>query len=275
MKIVDVQVHVWAKSTPARPWIDGGASYAHRGDGDLLPEELLSEMDVAGVHKALLVSPTWEGNRNDLVLDAVDRWPDRFRAIGRFRLGAPNEEEMRSWGDDPRIVAGRTVFINNTSELIADESTNWIWETASDIGLPMMIYAPFKYREVLDVATRYPDLRIAICHLGLKTSLRDHDILHEIDQLLPLADRPNISVKVSSLPSFTSESYPFQFLHDPIRRVIDAFGAERAFWGSDLSRLRGTYSECKDLFLREMDFLSDDQRRLILGDALEGWLQSR
>lgn len=275
MTIIDAQVHVWAKHTPARPWIDGGVSYAHRGDGDLMPEELLREMDEAGVDKALLVSPTWEGNRNDLVLDAVERWPDRFRAIGRFQLDAPNISELQSWAGDPRIVAGRTVFINHTSELLSDATTNWIWETASEIGLPMMIYAPFKYQEVLDVATRYPDLRIAICHLGLKTSLRDQEILAEVEKLLPLSDAPNISVKVSSLPSFTTDAYPFEFLHDPIRRVISAFGAERAFWGSDLSRLRGSYTDCKDLFLHRLDFLTDEQRAQVLGDALEHWIAPR
>ena len=38
---------------------------------------------------------------------------------------------------------------------------------------------------------------------------------------------------------------------------IDAFGADRVFWGSDLTRLPGSYRECITMFTEELDFLSD------------------
>lgn len=37
--------------------------------------------------------------------------------------------------------------------------------------------------------------------------------------------------------------YPYRNLHTHVRRVYDAFGPLRMMWGSDLSRLRGTYGE--------------------------------
>lgn len=78
MVVVDSQVHVWAADSPQRPWVSGGAQYAHRPD-PLGTEELLGQMSRVGVDRALLVSPTWEGNRNDLTLDAATRYPE----IGR------------------------------------------------------------------------------------------------------------------------------------------------------------------------------------------------
>ena len=58
MKIVDAQVHTWAAETPERPWPKRAAP--HRAP--LGKEELLAEMDKAGVDAAVLVPPSWEGD---------------------------------------------------------------------------------------------------------------------------------------------------------------------------------------------------------------------
>jgi len=53
-----------------------------------------------------------------------------------------------------------------------------------------------------------------------------------------------------------------------LRRIYDAYGPRRMLWGSDLSRLKGTYKQCLDLFQHELDFLSEDDKEWILGRAL-------
>ena len=79
MKIVDAQVHIWANSTPERPWPPRHP--AHRAQ-DFSATELLAEMDAAGVDAAILVPPSWEGEYNDLVTQAVVAHPSRFAAMG-------------------------------------------------------------------------------------------------------------------------------------------------------------------------------------------------
>jgi L-fuconolactonase len=272
MQITDAQVHVWAADRPDRPWITGGAEYAHRGaTGVLSADELLGEMDSAGVSRALLVSPTWEGNRNDLVLEEAARHPDRLGVIVRFDLDKPDEEQLVAWHADPRVFGARAVFIKHTAEWLEQGVADWVWRTAEDIGMPLMIYAPYQYDGVRRVAERHPDLKIAICHLGMLTSLRDEEIVSEVAKVIELAELPNVAVKASSLPSFVTEDYPYPSLHGHIERVVEAYGPERVFWGSDLSRLRGTYQQLVDLFMKELDFLSDDDRRLIMGNALAAW----
>ena len=271
MLISDAQVHVWAVDTPERPWIPGGADYAHRGDDALSADELLDEMEVARVDRALLVSPTWEGNRNDLVLQAAEEHPDRFGVIVRFDLDKPIEEQLGQWHADPRVLGARAVFINHTASWLEDGVADWLWEAADDLGMPLMVYAPYQYDGIRRVAQRFPGLKLAICHLGLKTSLRDEEIVPEIDKVVRLAELPNVAVKASSLPSFVTDDYPYTTLHGHIERVVEAFGPRRVFWGSDLSRLRGTYKQLVDLFTRELDFLSDEDLELIMGRALSDW----
>ncbi|HEX4509240.1 MAG TPA: hypothetical protein VH328_04150, partial [Burkholderiaceae bacterium] len=91
MMICDAQVHVWGANTPDRPWPAGRAE-PHREP--LGTAELLAEMDKAGVNRAILVPPSWEGDRNDLANDAAKSHPDRFATMGRFDPDAPDAHEV-------------------------------------------------------------------------------------------------------------------------------------------------------------------------------------
>jgi predicted TIM-barrel fold metal-dependent hydrolase len=88
MLIVDTQVHIWASHTPARPWPADGVGRAHCAEA-LTADALIGRMDAAGVDRAIFVPPSWEGERNDLALDAARRYPERFAIMGRLdhRLG--------------------------------------------------------------------------------------------------------------------------------------------------------------------------------------------
>ena len=71
MFIVDAQVHIWGADTPQRPW-PSGRSQPHRPQ-PLSKDDLLKEMDAAGVARVVIVPPSWEGDRNDLAMEAARR----------------------------------------------------------------------------------------------------------------------------------------------------------------------------------------------------------
>jgi L-fuconolactonase len=83
MIIIDAQVHLWAADTPERPWPEEGKGYAHRSQ-PFGKDDLLREMDAAGVDRVVIVPPSWEGGRNDLALEAARLHPDRFAIMGRL-----------------------------------------------------------------------------------------------------------------------------------------------------------------------------------------------
>jgi L-fuconolactonase len=85
MQIVDGQVHIWAASTPERPWLPPAPNIpAPHKPVPFTKDDLLREMNAAGVQGAILVTPMWEGVRNDLVLAAAQAHPDRFAVMGRL-----------------------------------------------------------------------------------------------------------------------------------------------------------------------------------------------
>lgn len=73
MLIVDAQVHIWGPETPERPWPKGRAA-PHRAQ-PFSRDDLLQEMDAAGVARVVIVPPSWEGDRNDLALAAARLHP--------------------------------------------------------------------------------------------------------------------------------------------------------------------------------------------------------
>ena len=122
------------------------------------------------------------------------------------------------------------------------------------------------------VAERFPELKIAIDHLAIPRSKKDDEAFTEIGKLLALAKYPNVSVKATSLPSYTTDQYPYRRLHPHIRRIYDAFGPRRIFWGSDLSKLPCPYKDCVTMFTEEIPWLSKDDKEWIMGRALCEWL---
>jgi predicted TIM-barrel fold metal-dependent hydrolase len=155
--------------------------------------------------------------------------------------------------------------------MFADGTADWFFDEAERIGMHMLVYAPGMQHLVAAKARQHPDLRITVCHLGISTALRDAEIEGPIQDVLRLSELPNIAVKASSLPSFVTDPYPFHSLHGHIRRVVDAFGPERVFWGSDLSRLSCDYAELKSLFTEELEFLDGEALELVMGRAISEW----
>ena len=78
MLIIDAQVHIWGSGKP---------SDHHRQTSSYTAEELISEMDQAGVDGAVLHPPSWDAGSNEMAIEAVKRYPDRFCTPGMVSIG--------------------------------------------------------------------------------------------------------------------------------------------------------------------------------------------
>jgi predicted TIM-barrel fold metal-dependent hydrolase len=271
MFISDAQVHVWAPETPERPWL--GGQKPHR-DEPFGPDELLRQMDSAGVHRAVLVPPFWEGDRHDVVLGAASRYPDRFAVMGRPNIEEPDARQvLASWCDQPGMLGCRFSFNRpHQVDMLTEGKVAWVWDLAERSGMPLMLNIPHRLLHFVDrIAATHPGLRIAICHLGLPKG-KDEEAFRDLDKLISLARRPNVSVKASALPDFTADTYPFRLLHPYLRRVYDAFGPQRIFWGTDLSRLPCSYYQAITMYTEEIPWLTADDKEWIMGKSLCRWL---
>jgi predicted TIM-barrel fold metal-dependent hydrolase len=273
MIIIDSQVHIWAPETPDKPYVTENASKPHRAT-PLRYEELLEVMDAAGVQRTVCVPPTWEGFSNEESLRAARLRPDRFAVMGRIAIDKPESRAlMPSWKNQPGMLGIRTAFHQGRAPAwLEDGTADWFWDAAERYGVPVMAFAPQAVPKLGEIAERHPGLRLIIDHMGLSTALRGKPLGPAVDTLLKLARISNVAVKVSTLPCYVDEPYPFPTLHPLIHRVVDAFGPQRCFWGTDLSHLPCPYKQCLTLFTEELKFLSENDKEWIMGRGIAEWL---
>ena len=275
MKITDSQVHIWQPEQPDRPWPKTGWV----PDWAFTPfsaEDLIAEMDAAGVTRAFLVPPAFEGGRNEYSLEAAERYKGRFAVMGRLQLSDPSAaEHLEAWKEVAHGYGMRfAFFLPEQVAQLASGSVDWLWPLAQRLDIPLMIYpAQHLLKDLGDIANRYSSLKITIDHMAVGHTEHDRDdaAFPHMEQLLGLARLPNVAVKASALPEFSTQGYPFSNLHAYVRRAIDAFGPERVFWGTDLTRLNCSYEQAVKMFTEHMSWLNERELRLVMDEAVRHW----
>src|ERR1700730_1708286 len=201
MQIIDSQVHVWPPNRPDRPL---GQSGLHRTPYSY--QELLTGMDRAGVDRTILVPPSFDKDRNDYVIEAVRKHPDRFGIMGRVSLKDGGGRSLLSrWKEQPGMLGVRLTFHRDAHRpWITDGTSDWFWGEAEENQIPVMVYAPERLAAVAEIAAGYPRLRIIVDRLGFARESMDEKAVAGADRVIALARHPNIYVKVSALPCFSS-----------------------------------------------------------------------
>jgi L-fuconolactonase len=192
--------------------------------------------------------------------------------MGRIDLAKPQSRDaLATWRQQPGMLGLRLTFHRpDMRAQLTDGSADWLWGAAEKFGVPVMAHAPDGLPVLAGIAARHPGLTLIVDHMGFGRETMDAHALAGAARVAALARCPNVFVKVSALPYFTSEPYPFRNLHEPLRRVIEAFGPRRCFWGSDLSRMleHCSYRQGVTHFTQELDFLSADDLDWIMGRGL-------
>ena len=99
MQIIDAQVHIWGSGTP---------SGHHRQTSIYTAEELIKEMDEAGVNGAVLHPPSWDPGSNEMAVEAAKKYPDKFCILGWFPLDKPESRKLiETWKQRPGMLGLR------------------------------------------------------------------------------------------------------------------------------------------------------------------------
>lgn len=270
MRIVDSQVHIWEASSAEHPWAEG--MRAPQRPVPFTANDLLAEMDAAGVERAILIPPSWVGDYNGTVIAAARAHPARFEAFGRFPVDQPHRADLVAGWKAQGMRGLRLTFISEAEKaFMRDPGSEEVWAAAERLGVPVMLY-PYAYlRELAEVARQHPGLRLIVDHMAAQRA-KDAEAFACLPELLALAKYPNVAVKASALPHYSTEAYPYPALHEPIKRLLDAFGRERVFWGTDFTRLHCTYPQAISMFTQELPFLSVTDKEWVMGRGLCEWL---
>ncbi|MBI2206114.1 MAG: amidohydrolase family protein [Candidatus Rokubacteria bacterium] len=267
MLIVDAQVHIWSGGKPANP--------NHRQVEQFTKDDLLNEMDAAGVDAALIHPPTsWDPNANELAIEAARRHPDRLAILGNFPLDkAESRALIDGWKQKPGMLGLRFTFLQpHMKTWPTDGTMDWLWPAAERAGIPVALLAHTFMPKVAEIAARHPGLPLIVDHLGRPSGTKDDAAWSSLDEMLALAKHPNVAIKATGAPSYSSEPYPYRNIHGHLKRIFDAFGPQRMFWGTDITRMPCTWRQCVTMFTDELPWLKGRDLELVMGRAVCDWL---
>lgn len=268
MQIVDAQIHTWSQGLPS--------NQSHIQVTHFTPAEAIALMDAAGVDAAIIHPPGWDLNSTPDALRAVKDYPGRFAVMGALPLDKPDSRErIATWRQQPGMLGLRYGFLSDPAKRwLADGTLEWLWSEAERAGVPIAMLATDSLKEIGRIAERHPGLRLTIDHLGGRggtSTLKDAAAMTHMPELLALAKHPNVAVKATGVPHYSSEPYPFPALHTYLRQVYDAFGPHRMFWGTDITKMPCSWRQCVTMFTEELPWLKGRDLELVMGDALCVW----
>jgi predicted TIM-barrel fold metal-dependent hydrolase len=131
MPIVDAQIHLWEKGTPS----------AHHRQEPYSAEQAIAGMDAAGVDRALIHPVLWDPDSNELAVEAVRKYPDRFAIMGWFYLDDPNGRDLVAhWKERPGML-GLRFYTNerHPQSWFTDGTLDWLWPAAERAGVPVAL----------------------------------------------------------------------------------------------------------------------------------------
>jgi predicted TIM-barrel fold metal-dependent hydrolase len=295
---------------PPFPIIDGqlheiGPQVSSAGEPEAryetMAEIALAWMDAIGVAHAVLHP----------IDAAFGHWaaahaPDRFRLV--LQLHALDDASVSALVDTARteaavvgvrILCGRTPNDRDGSrarERLEGGEYEPFFAACEQHAIPLFALATGNVASLAAVAEAHPELVLFVDHLGLAQppSWEPGPLPWQgLDEVIALSRYPRVAVKVCGAPVLAREPFPFHDVWPHLRRLIEAFGAERLMWASDIGRFHGrmgwdplqgfeharrdypgkhTYAESLALFL-DTDEIGEPEKELILGGSAERLLR--
>jgi predicted TIM-barrel fold metal-dependent hydrolase len=196
--------------------------------------------------------------------------------MGELALDDPQSKSaIASWRDQPGVLGLRYLFLGEAARTrLRDGAVDWLWAEAERAGVPVAVLATDSLREIGAIAERHPGLRLTIDHLGGRggnTTLKDSAAMTHMPELLALAKHPNVAVKATGAPGYSSEAYPFPAMHTYLRQIYDSFGPQRMFWGTDITKMPCSWRQCVTMFTEELAWLTGQDKALVMGEAICAW----
>ncbi|MGE5271267.1 MAG: amidohydrolase family protein [Thiohalocapsa sp.] len=268
MQIVDAQIHTWGSGLPS--------NQSHWQVTHFTPAEAIALMDPAGVDAAIIHPPGWDPNSTAMALQAVTDYPGRFAIMGALPLDrADTRERIATWRDQPGMLGLRYTFLSEPMRTrLADGTLDWLWAAAERAGVPIAMLATDSLRDIGGIAERHPGLKLTIDHLGGRggtSQEKDAAAMTHMPALLALAKHPNVAVKATGVPHYSSEPYPFRGMHPYLKQVFDAFGPDRMFWGTDITKMKPSWHQCVTMFTEGLPWLTGHDLDVVMGEAICAW----
>jgi L-fuconolactonase len=223
---------VWEIDPPRYPIGPTAPGWKSLPDEPGTADELVADMDANGVQWSVLVQTSWSTWDNGYIADSVARFPDRFIGHGLIDpLDLNNAETARYWMKERGLVGFRfhPMYYPDQKVLVRPENEA-LWEALAALDAVVQFHTfANDAGQIATIATRYPQMRLIIDHMGYP---RVDEPMAAFAPIVELARFDNIVFKLSDVKGRSKEEFPFRDVHPFIKALLDAFGTERTVWGT-------------------------------------------
>jgi predicted TIM-barrel fold metal-dependent hydrolase len=270
--VIDAHSHIWTRDIEKFP-LAKTAKVADLDPASFTTAELLALVRPLGVNRVVLIQHhLFYGYDNTYMIDAARRHPGVFRVVGMVDELKPNVAERMRTLAKQQVSGFRITSWIRKEKWLTGPGMKSMWECAAATGQAICCLMDPPFLESLDkMCKRRPDTRVVVDHfarIGVDGKIRKADV----DQLCELAKHRNTHVKISAYYALGAKKPPYDDLVPMIRRLLDAYGAERLMWASDSPyQLQdgNTYKASLDLIRSRLDFLSQAERLALLKGTAE------
>ena len=223
MLIVDSQIHIWENEKMPD------------NTGRSPPTRRTTRWPRCARPASMRADPSAEyaPKTNATAIEAARQHPDKFAILGHFAVERPeNRELIDTWKQQPGMLGLRFTSIQpHQQSWWTDGTVDWLWPAAERAGTADRAAGRPVISIVAKIAERHPGLRLLIDHMGRSGGAKDDAALPTSTNCSRWRSLPNVAVKFSGAPSYSSESYPWRNIHEHMRRIFDAFGPQRGLLG--------------------------------------------
>ena len=262
--IIDTHTHVVNSDRVAHPLHPDATGWSLEVSNNV--EDLIAEMDAAGVECATLVQPNGTyGLDNSYQCDSALRYAPRTVAVGILDPAASDAADLLSYWTNERGMWG--VRLQSQAEP-DDLRCDAIWERAASLGVPISIGGggtADRVNRMRNIGARHPNVLFAPDHFaGWSGSDDKAGMTVALEELATL---PNAHLRYSS-----TSLGPYADLDDDgkdmFRRVIEAFTPRRMMWGSNFPSSRvGGFAGQVTLGKTALSWLSAEDLDWMMGGA--------
>lgn len=263
------------------------------GDSSCSAEFLVTQMDYAGVDRALLQNDLIYGRLDDYLADCMQRYPDRLVALAQVDewVGGTPEQLSRARRQIQELgYAGLYFATGGFCQVdfrlgVNDPSLKPLWELVAELDVPIHWYAselrrPRLKQYLVEIAEfnqwaqTYPDVTCVLTHglENLRIDLDRPDRFSVPPEILELIQRPNWYIELMLHKMCYDSQFPPYHPELPgiVELLVKRLGADKIVWGSDMPSCENyvTYRQSQILFKTKCGFLTTDQKDAILGGNL-------
>ena len=271
MKYIDAHSHIWTPDTE-KYRLAAGFFRANMDPPSFTVEELQTNLKQIDVNRVVLIQMSFYGFDNSYMLDAIRDNPGMFSGVAVIDQDALRPDltmiELKNQG-----VRGFRIYPKNkpSKNWLDGEAMHTMFDTGTKERLQMCCLINPDALPALDRMCRdFPETPVVIdhiCRIGVSGKVMESDV----KALCDMARHKNVTVKISAFYALGRKTPPYHDLAPLIKRVYEAYGAERLMWASDAPfQVVGghTYKASIDL-IHGLEFLSANDKEHVLTKTSE------